>query len=216
MQQESLAERSVRSSLMAKVMWLLASSVAVAVVGAWVGNRLLSPALWTVMLLVEIGLVLAVRAWHEVEGLNVGLLYACTFTTGLTLGPTIGYYVAAGQGDAVTYSLAITGLLFCGLGGLAWITKTDFSGWQGYLMAALTGLLVVSVGNLVLGSSLLHGAINYFGILLFSLYVVYDVQRTKSGENTMGNAVLLTLEIYLDILNLFLFILSLLGSGDDD
>ena len=204
----------VRNSLIVKVMWLLAFSVVAAIFGVYLGISFVPPSLWWVMLIAEVVLVIATMALREVEGLNFFLLHTFTFTTGLATSPVISRFIATGQEDAVVQSLAITGVLLYGLGGFAWTTKYDFRGLRGYLAAGLIGIFVVSVGNWFFHNSLVHSVINYFGVLLFGLYIIYDVQRAKYAPNTTGTAILLTLNIYLNILNLFLFILRLLGSDD--
>ena len=84
---------------------------------------------------------------------------------------------------------------------------------QTYVFLGLLGLIVASVANIWVGGSLLYALLSWGGALLFSVLLVFDVNRTRRTEDTMGNAVVITLGIYLDIVNLFLFVLRILSGN---
>ena len=73
------------------------------------------------------------------------------------------------------------------------------------------GLVVASIIGMFVGGGLFSALIGWAGAVIFSLLLVYDVQRARSAEDTMGNAVVITLGIYLDIINLFVSILRILS-----
>jgi modulator of FtsH protease len=200
------------SGLLGKVFGLLAFSLAFAGVGGFVGAHL--GAGWFLpLVLCEFGLLFAVQGLREREGLNIVLLYAFAFVSGMTFGPIIGEYVDAGLGSAVLQAVAVTGVMTVGLSGYALVTKRDLAGMRPYLFVALLGLLVAMVVNIWVGGSMMYGVLSWLGALLFSALLVFDVNRAKYAPDTMGNAVVLTLGIYLDIVNLFLFVLRILGGG---
>jgi modulator of FtsH protease len=191
---------------------LLAFSMAFAAAGGVVGVQLGSG--WLLPLfIVEIGLMFAVQAMRERDGINFVLLYAFAFVSGATLGPLIESYVNAGLGTAVLQAAVVTGTMTAGLGGYALVTKRDLSSWRPYLLIGLVGLLVAMVINIFVGGSMMYGILSWGGAVLFSALLVFDVNRARYAPDTMGNAVVLTLGIYLDIVNLFLFVLRIIGGG---
>lgn len=204
--------REISSGLVAKVFGLLAFSLVAAVIGGLVGYRLDRSWLLPLML-VEFGLIFAVQAFREREGLNLVLLYTFTFVSGLTLGPIIAAYVGAGLGAVVVQAAAVTGVMTVGLSAYALTTKRDLSGLQPYLFIGLLGLIVASVANIWVGGSALQAILSWGGALLFSVMLVFQVNRTRYMEDTMGNAVVVTLGVYLDIMNLFLFVLRIMSGS---
>lgn len=97
-------------------------------------------------------------------------------------------------------------LLFAHNLGYAFIRNTE----------CLIGLLAVVVASIFFATGPLSFIIALVSVALFSGFIVYDIQRIKFTENTMSAAILLTVSIYLDILNLFLSLLRLLGYGRDE
>lgn len=198
------------SGLLGKVFGLLAFSLAFAVVGGWVGAQL--GAGWILPLfLVEIGLIVGVNVARNKEGLNLLLLYAFAFVSGMTLGPIIAAYAGAGLGVLVAEAVLITGVMTAGLAVYALTTRRDFTGLGPYLFMGVLGLVVAGFIGIFVGGGLFSAMIGFAGAVVFSLLLVYDVQRAKYAADTMGNAVVLTLGIYLDIINLFLSILRILS-----
>lgn len=211
-QSRAAAEPRLASGLLGKIFGLLAFSLAFATVGGYVGAQLGSG--WLLPLfIVEIALIFAVHALREREGINMALLYAFAFVSGATIGPIIAAYVSAGAGSVVLQAVAVTGMMTVGLSAYALTTKRDLAGIRPYLFMAVLGLLVAMIVNIFVGGSALSGVISWLGALIFSALLVVDVNRAKYAPDTMGNAVVLTLGIYLDIINLFMFILRIMGGG---
>ena len=100
------------------------------------------------------------------------------------------------------------------MSGYAWFTQRDYSGYAPYLYTALIGIIVVGLLNIVLNSTLLHSVWLYGGVLVFSFWLVFDVQRIRKYRDTVGNAIAITIEVYLDVLNIFLFILQILTAAN--
>jgi FtsH-binding integral membrane protein len=197
------------SGLLSKVFGLLSFSLAFAAVGGAAGWRL-NPGWILPLMLVEIGLIIGVNVAREKEGLNLLLLYGFTFVSGLTLGPILAAYTNAGLGGIVLEAAAVTAVMTVGLSAYALTTKRDFSGLAPYLFMGLLGLFVALIIGLFVGG-IFQALIGFAGALIFSGLLIVDVQRAKSAQDTMGNAVVITLGIYLDIVNLFLYILRILS-----
>jgi len=109
----------------------------------------------------------------------------------------------------------LTGVLTVGLGTFAWTTKRNLSFLGPILFIGLLVVVVASVFSIFFSTRPLSFIIALVSVGLFSGFILYDIQRIKFTENTMSAAILLTISIYLDILNLFLSLLRLFGSSDE-
>jgi len=209
----TLAERS---SLSAKVMTFTFFSILAAMAGTFVGTQMglgFGGGTWLIFMVVEIALIFAVNAFKDRMPLNFILLYSFAAVTGLSISPVIGLLFSAGFSGIVYQALGITAGITLALSFYAWTTKRDFSGIGPYLFAGLIGLLLVGVLNaLLFHSPILQMAYLYAGVIIFSFYLIFDVQQVKKYQDTVGNAVMLSINLYLNIFNLFLFILQLLMS----
>jgi len=206
-----------RSSLVTKVMWFTSFSIVSAMAGAWVGAFQLNltgfrGGSWILVMIAEIGLMIGAYALREKPGINFALLYGFTFVTGLAISPIVNILTATGNADILLQALGVTAGITVALSAYALTTRRDFSGLAPYLFVAVIGLIIVSLLNLFFHSALLQSVIMYAGVLIFSFYLIFDVQKTKKFENTVGNAIAITISVYLDILNLFLYILQILMS----
>lgn len=202
------------SGLLSKVFGLVAFSLAFAVAGGVVGAQLGPGWMWP-LLIGQIALIFAVQGLREKEGLNLVLLYGFTFVSGMTAGMIVDAYVGAGLGSIVLQAVAITGVMTLGLSAYAVVTKRDFSGLAPYLFMGLLGLVVAGLIGIFVGGGMFQVMLGWAGAILFSLMLVFDVQRAKYLPDTMGNAVVIALGIYLDIINIFFSILRILGGNRD-
>ena len=102
-------------------------------------------------------------------------------------------------------------------------TKRDLTGMGSMLFMALIGLVIASVVNMFLGNSLFSLVISAVGVLIFVGMTAYDVQaltrmanNVSSEEDTQRFAIIGALKLYLDFINLFIYLLRFLGSGRRD
>jgi modulator of FtsH protease len=200
----------ISGGLVGKVFALLAFSLAFAAVGGWVGYGL-EPGWILPIFLVQFGLIFAVQAFREREPWNLILLYGFAFMSGLTIGPIIAEYVSAGLGDIVIQAVVVTGAMVAVLSLFALTTKWNLLSLAPFVLIALIGLIVASIVNIWVGGSTLYAIVSWAGALIFSVLLVIDVQRAKFLPDTLGNAVVIALGVYLDVVNLFLFVLRILG-----
>jgi modulator of FtsH protease len=121
----------------------------------------------------------------------------------------------ANGGDIVMTALSMTGITFLGLSAYAISSRKDFTFMGGFLMIGLILVVVASVANIFFAIPALSLAISAVGVLVFSGFILYDTSRMVNGGET--NYVMMTVSLYLNILNLFLMLLHLTGalSGDD-
>ncbi|WP_046003145.1 Bax inhibitor-1/YccA family protein [Pseudoalteromonas rubra] len=144
----------------------------------------------------------------------IGLVFLFTGLLGFGLGPMLSHYAAMPNGSLlIAQALGSTALVFFGLSAYALTTKKDFSFMGGFLVVGMLVVIVSSLVNLFIGSSVAFIAINAAVVLLMSGFILYDTSRIVNGGET--NYILATVSLYLSIYNLFTAILALLGSSDD-
>jgi len=121
---------------------------------------------------------------------------------------------------AIAQAFFATAAGFAGLSLWGYTTKKDLSAFGTFLVMGVVGLIVASVINLFMQSGPLALLISIVGLLLFAGLTAYDTQRTKSmyaavaGTENEGRTVIMSaLTLYLDFINMFLFILRLFGSS---
>jgi FtsH-binding integral membrane protein len=209
------------SSLVSKVMVLLAVSFLVACIGTFVGISFFSQVVGVSVgayLLVALGGLVVLLILHlaiNVQGLNLFLLYLFTFLEGMSLAPLVIAYTGAGMGNILGEAFLITALSSLGLAVYAWTTRRDFSGLGKYLFFGLLLLLLAAIFGLFLpglfGTGLGGLLISVLGIAIFGGYVLYYVQRARYLADTLPNAIMLTVSIFITVLNLFLYILRFLS-----
>jgi FtsH-binding integral membrane protein len=209
-------------SLLSKVLTLLSFSLVAAGFGLFAGLQLLDAGVGAFLLpaiilefIVLIAVMITSRKLPHAATLNMSLLYLFTFISGMTISTIIAAFTAAGKVNAIYEALALTGVLTVGLGTFAWTTKRNLSFLGPILFIGLLVVVVASIFSIFFSTGPLSFIIALVSVGLFSGFIVYDIQRIKFTENTMSAAILLTISIYLDILNLFLSLLRLFGSSDD-
>ena len=204
------------SGLISKVMGLLAFSFLFAFAGTLVGISIgLSVGGYWVVAIGGLVVLFILNFAINARGWNLFLLYLFTFLEGMALSPIINIYLHAGStySNILGEAFLITAITSLALAVYAWTTKRDFSRLGDYLFFGLILLLVTSLIGIFFGgfsSGPLGLLIAFFGVAIFSGYVLYYVQRAKYLADTMPNAVGLTVSIFITLLNLFLYILELL------
>ena len=140
------------------------------------------------------------------------------------MGLSISWIFAVFTGISITQTFLITAISFAGLSLWGYTTKRDISGWGAFLIMGLIGLIVASIVNIFLGSPAIHFAISVIGVLIFAGLTAYDTQRIKTdyishahamdSEWLAKSAIMGALNLYLDFINLFMFLLQFLGSRE--
>ncbi len=205
-------ENEQAGSLISKVMGLLAFSFVFAFIGGVLGLTVVPLSLGGYFVVAIGGLVvlLILNFAINTPGLNLFLLYLFTFLEGLALSPIIRIYAGAGYTDILTEAFLITAVTSIGLAVYAWTTKRDFSGWGSKLFVAILLLLVASIIGIFFHSTLFSLIIAVGGVAIFSGFLLYHIQSAKYLADTLPNAIVLTVSIFMSVLNLFIFILEIL------
>ena len=193
-----------------KVYSLLAMSMGTAAIGAYLGSGplllLVAPNMMLFFIL-QIALIFFASFAARKPGLNMIALFSFTTVSGLTLGPLL-YQVGP---SIAAEAFALTAITFAGLSMYVVYSKKDFSFMSGFLM---TGLIVLVVGGLLnmffIQSGMMHFVMSGASVLLFSGFILYDTSNILRYYGT-DEYVSATLALYLDVLNLFIALLSILG-----
>ncbi len=140
------------------------------------------------------------------------------------MGLSISWIMMAFTGISIAQTFLVTSIAFAGLSLWGYTTKKDISGWGAFLIMGVIGLIVASIVNIFLGSPAIHFAISVLGVLIFAGLTAYDTQKIKNDyiqhahamdSEWLGKAAIMgALNLYLDFINLFMFLLQFLGSRE--
>ncbi|MHB8920984.1 MAG: Bax inhibitor-1/YccA family protein [Halothiobacillus sp.] len=148
------------------------------------------------------------------SGAGLITVFAITGLMGLGLGPTINYYLHMAGGDQIVMTaLGGTGAIFFALSAYALTTRRDFSFMGGFLMVGLIVVLLAMLGNLFFHLPALSMALSAAVILLMSGFILFDTSRMVNGGE--DNYLMMTVSLYLNIYNIFVSLLNLLGASRD-
>ncbi len=176
---------------------------------------------WFVGPMLFLGAFFFASAVREKPGLNVAALMGATGLSGVYIGPALFWaQLSASQGHTLSASpirdaflLAVAG--FVGLSAYALGSRRDFSFLGGFLSMGLWVLIGASLLSMFVGGQAFSLAIASAGVLLFGGYVLYDTARL-ARDPSQRDAVGAAIGLYLNLMNLFLFLLRILGSGRRD
>lgn len=154
--------------------------------------------------------------------MSAGTLQAMFWGFAVAMGLSLSTIFLQYTGTSIAGAFFATAAGFAGLSLWGYTTKKDLSAFGTFLIMGLVGLIVASLVNLFLQSGPLSLVISMVGVLLFAGLTAYDTQKVKSmyaqvaGTEFEGRTVIMSaLTLYLDFINMFLFILRLFGSSRD-
>ena len=175
-----------------------------------------SQLIW-VLFLAEIGLVIGLSAAIRKISLSTATLMFVAYAAlnGITFSSLFYVYTMG----SLASTFFITAGTFGAMSLVGFFTKTDLSSMGKILLMALIGLIIASVVNIFVASSGLEMLMTYLGVLIFVGLTAYDTQKIKqmflmapdASESTQKYAVLGALTLYLDFINLFLYLLKIFG-----
>ena len=175
-------------------------------------------AMFWVLMAVELGLVIAISA--AINKLSTAtataLFYLYSVVNGIVLTPIFMVYTMSSIG----FTFLITSLTFGAMTIFGYVTKQDLTKFGAILFMGLIGLIICSLVNIFLQSSALEWGISIVGVLIFVGLTAWDTQKIKemasmADQSQVGKvATLGALSLYLDFINLFLYLLRFFGSRD--
>lgn len=179
-----------------------------------------TPALMWGLIIAELALVFVISGMIQRLSLTVGTLLFVVYSAlnGLTLAPILMIYTGA----SVAKVFFITAGTFAAMAFVGYTTKKDLSSLGRLLFMALIGLIIATVVNLFMKSSGLEMILSYLGVAIFVGLTAWDTQKIKlmlaqcpePTEEAQKLALLGSLSLYLDFINLFIYLLRIFGSRE--
>jgi FtsH-binding integral membrane protein len=204
------AERVDSRAVFGQVMGLVAVTVGFFALGAYIGRDLTGSA----------GLFLFIGAFACVFGLNVAarrsealaivLLFGMGLLLGMAIGPVLAAYASTNP-SILWQSAGATALFVGALGSYGYATKRDLSSWARTLFWLLIGLIVFGIVLIFVnipGGQQIYAVL---GLVIFGAYTIFDFNRLRRAN--MDASVPIAAGIFLDVVNIFLFFLTIFGGG---
>ncbi|MCH8172482.1 MAG: Bax inhibitor-1/YccA family protein [Proteobacteria bacterium] len=153
---------------------------------------------------------------HKMKASTLQFLF-WTFATLMGLSLSAIFFVYTGFSVAKIFF--ITAAAFGALSLWGYTTKKDISGWGAFLFMGLIGIIIAMIVNIFLGSAMMDFIISIIGVLIFAGLTAYDTQKIKNmydvnddGAIASKKAIMGALKLYLDFINMMLFMLRLFGA----
>lgn len=173
-----------------------------------------------ILMFANLGLVWFIAS--RVESMSKTTAIASFFIYATLNGIVFSVILAAYTPDSIYSTFLITSLSFGALSAYGRITKKDLSGVGSFMFMGLVGIIIAMVVNIFIQSSALYTMISILGVIIFASLTAYDTQKIKEqyydiaqqagGDMVTKTAIFGALTLYLDFINLFLFLLRLLGN----
>jgi FtsH-binding integral membrane protein len=180
-----------------------------------------TPLKWVVMF-APLAMVFAFGAM--INRLSVAAAQLFFYVFAAVMGLSISYIFAVYTGTSIAQTFLVTAIAFAGLSLYGYTTKKDLSGMGTFLMMGLIGLIVASIVNIFLASSAMAFAISVIGVLIFAGLTAFDTQNIKNtylehamhgDQEWLGkSAIIGALNLYMNFLNMFMFLLQFLGNRE--
>ncbi|MDP3919635.1 MAG: Bax inhibitor-1/YccA family protein [Candidatus Omnitrophota bacterium] len=199
--------------------WMSAGLALTGFIAYWAsGNvslmRSLHGGAFIVLVLVELGIVF----WLSSQAMRIS---ATAATAGFLIysalnGLTLSYIFIIYTSASIASTFFITAGTFAAVSLYGWTTKQDLTSLGGFFIMGLIGIIIASVVNMFMRSPLLYWAISYIGVGLFIGLTAYDTQKLKNIHQSNPGApdqlaILGALSLYLDFINMFIFLLRIFG-----
>lgn len=206
---------AVKNRVLRNTYWLLAASLIPTILGAALAlqlnlNTMLSPGISTIVFLAgAFGLMFAVER-NKNNSAGIVWLMAFTFFMGIMLSRMLGFVLSMNNGaQLIMMAFGGTAAIFATMATIATTSKRDFTGMQKTLFIGAVVLILAAIGNIFLQIPALMLTISVLAMIIFSAFMLVDIQRIVNGGET--NYISATMAIYLDIYNVFVSLLSILG-----
>jgi FtsH-binding integral membrane protein len=203
--------RDQTRSVFGQVMGLVALTVGCTALGAYIGRNLTGGtgiAFFIGAFACIFGLQFASRRGHE--QLAIALLFGLGLLIGIAVGPVLAVYAKADPA-ALWQASGATAAFVAALGSYGYATRRDLSSWARTLFWALLALIVfglVTIFVAIPGGNVIYAVL---GLAVFGAFTIFDFNRLRRAN--MDSAVPIAAGIFLDIFNIFLFMLRLFGGG---
>jgi uncharacterized protein len=224
------------NSFLQRVYFIMAAGLAITGVMAWLFYSMIqhpeyivkpefaflmqSPTIWIITFA---PLVFVFLISGLINRISYGLATLLFALYSLVMGISLSFIFLAYTAESVASTFFISGATFGAMAIIGMTTKMDLTRMGSFLMMALIGIIIASIVNIFLGSGLMQMIISGIGVLVFCGLTAYDTQKLMLIGNTIDAdsetgrkaAVMGALTLYLDFINLFLFLLRFLGNRRD-
>ncbi|RYL94199.1 Bax inhibitor-1/YccA family protein [Sporolactobacillus sp. THM19-2] len=209
---ETFTSRTLRKPY-SKLFGVFFTGLLATAVGLYAGQYL-PDALRLPLWIAEIGLIVLMMFVRKRQSVGYMLMYTFMFISGLVLYSAVAFYTGLLGGTLVLQAFTVTTASFGAIAVYAMVSKRDFSFLGGFLFLGLIALILVGlVGIFVPYSSTTMMAFSGFGILIFIGYTLFDFSRLTIHGFSDEDIPMIVVSIYLDFINLFLYILQFIGIG---
>ena len=179
-----------------------------------------TPLRW-VILLAPLGLAFYMGA--RIQTMSVGTAQAIFWAFATLIGMMLSSYLVIYTGISVARVFFITAASFAGLSLYGYTTRKDLTGFGSFLIMGLWGLVIAGLVNVFLQSAAVHFVTSAIGVLIFAGLTAYDTQKVKElyweadgAEIAAKKSIMGALTLYMDFINLFIFLLQFLGVRRDN
>ena len=180
-------------------------------------NRVGLTALGWIALFAPLAFILVIS--FGIQRMSVPVLILLFIAYSALMGVSLSTLFLRYTSASIYGTFAIAGGMFGAMAILGYTTKTDLTSFGKIMMMGLIGIIIASIVNMFIGSSAFNYFISFIGVLVFTGLTAYDVQKLKNigsgeqygAETTDKLAIMGALNLYLDFVNLFLFLLNLFG-----
>jgi len=174
---------------------------------------------WIVML-APLGIVIWMSAGYNKLSASAMLMIFVLFS--ILMGASLSFIFLVYTGESIAKTFVITAAMFGFMAFLGYTTKTDLTKFGSIMFMGLIGIIIASLVNMFMRSSTMDYVISFIGVLVFTGLTAFDVQKLKrigarmtaEGEDTRKMTIMGSLTLYLDFINLFLFLLRFLGNSN--
>ena len=221
--QNTAVGTETRNRVLRNTYGLLALSMIPTVIGAWIGvaTRFTffsgSPAIsFIAFLAIAWGFMFAINRYKN-SSAGILLLLGFTFFMGLMLSRLLGFVLGMSNGASlVMMAFGSTAVIFGAMATIATVSKRDFSGMGRWLFVGMIVILLAAFANIFLQIPALMLTISLLATVVFSLFILFDLNRVVTGGET--NYVMATLSVYINLYNVFSNLLALFGiaGGNND
>lgn len=176
--------------------------------------------LWWVVALAPLGLLFLMH--HQAKSRSAGALQATYWLFCALFGASMAHVLIIYTGESVARVFFITAATFGAMSLYGYTTKRNISNWGSFLMMGLIGIIIAMVVNIFMQSEAMHFVISVLGVLIFTGLTAYDTQQIKGefiahrmqGDVASKSAIMGAVRLYLDFLNMFMFMLHLFGNRE--
>jgi FtsH-binding integral membrane protein len=179
-----------------------------------------TPLAWVVMFA---PIAMAIYMGAKIHSLSIQGAQFCLGIFSALMGLSLSTIFLVYTGESIARVFFITASIFGAMSLYGYTTKKDLTSIGSFMLMGLIGILIASLVNIFLASSMIHFTVSVLGVVIFTGLTAYDVQRVKENYNFMGGnqeiaekaSIFGALTLYMDFINLFVMLLRLFGNRRD-